>query len=421
MYSIYLKHPQICTDTRKIIPGCLFFCLKGENFDGNRFATQALEQGASYVVTENTELTNHPRCIVVQDSLKALQELAAEHRRNLEIPVIGITGTNGKTTTKELIAIVLKTKFKISFTQGNFNNHIGVPLTLLSIPADTEIAIVEMGANHPGEIADLCQISQPTYGVITTIGKAHLEGFGSEENIIKTKSALYESVIKRNGTLFVNGGDAVLTKCAERATPSTTIIKYGKCEGSTCDGEIVDMNPYLAIKVGDVTFRTHLTGDYNLVNILCAIAIGKHFGISESAAAEAISNYVPTNNRSQINQVGSNVVIADFYNANPTSMKAAILNLAHLAHPNKKAILGDMLELGHISEEEHRHIVELCKAQNIDAFFVGENFAALQIPGMKVFPNVEALNDYLQQHPFADSMILIKGSHSIHLDKAVVG
>ncbi len=407
LYAKYLSHPQICTDTRNIIPGCIFVCLKGERFDGNQFALQAIEAGAAYVVTENKELFSNPNCIVVEDSLKTLQDLAKYHREQLTIPVIGVTGTNGKTTTKELIHAVLSSTFRTACTKGNLNNHIGVPLTLLSIKPSDEMAIVEMGANHPGEIEFLCRIAQPTFGVITNIGKAHIEGFGSVEEIIHTKKALYRAVIHNDGTLFVNVNDKVLQNGLE----------YDKVVFYADGGEdnIVNMSPYLRINVANHIIDTHLTGSYNIYNFLAAAAIGHFFGVSDDLIAESLAAYMPTNHRSQINTIGSNTIISDYYNANPTSMEAAIRNLAKLAHPHKRAILGDMRELGAISREEHRHIIDLCKEFGLDVIFVGSEFDAHQPE--HCFANVEELNEELLKHPITDSMILVKGSNSIHLDK----
>lgn len=412
LYEAYLKHPKICTDTRNIQADSLFFCLKGENFDGNTFALQALEAGAAYVVTNRQDLKDHDRCFVVDDTLTTLQQLAHHHRMQLHIPFIGITGTNGKTTTKELTAQVLQTKYKVAFTQGNLNNHIGVPLTLLSITADTEIAIVEMGANHPGEIADLCRIAEPTHGLITNIGVAHIEGFGSPENIITTKRALYESVMQRQGTIFVNAGDTILTQCAGDYQPQ---VRYGNASDSSCCGTITDMNPCLTVQVEDTTIHTHLTGEYNLHNILGAIAVGRFFGISTEEAGRAIEAYMPSNHRSQIIEAGSSTIIADYYNANPTSMTAAILNLAHLPHPDKYAILGDMLELGRVSEQEHRNIITLCEQHHIHPIFVGHIFH--QLTPNQAFEDVEQANQYLAAHPIRNAMVLIKGSRGIHLEK----
>lgn len=407
LYAKYLKHPQICTDTRNILPDCIFICLKGERFDGNQFAMQALDKGAAYVVTEDISLSNHPNCIVVDDCLKTLQDLAKYHREHLTIPIIGVTGTNGKTTTKELIAEVLSSKYKITYTQGNLNNHIGVPLTLLSIKPEDQLAVVEMGANHPGEIEFLCNIALPTFGVITNIGKAHIEGFGSVEEIIHTKKALYRAVIKNKGTLFVNINDNTL----RNGLTYDNVVFYA--EGG--EDNIVNMSPYLQINVAGHIIDTHLTGSYNIYNFLAAAAIGKHFDVGDEYIAQALSCYMPTNHRSQINTIGSNTIISDYYNANPTSMEAAIRNLAKLTHPHKHAILGDMRELGAISREEHQHIIALCDEFDLDVIFVGPEFSALK--PSHCFDNVEELNLFLQKNPITDSMILVKGSNGIHLDR----
>lgn len=407
IYAKYLNHPQICTDTRNIIPNSIFVCLKGEHFDGNQFALQALENGAAYVITENSELSSNPNCIVVDDSLKTLQDLARYHRKHLTIPIIGVTGTNGKTTTKELIHAVLSSTFQTTCTKGNLNNHIGVPLTLLSIKPTDEMAIVEMGANHPGEIEFLCNISQPNFGVITNIGKAHIEGFGSVKEIIHTKKALYRAVIQNDGTLFVNINDKILRD----GLSHDKIVFYA----DNGEENIVNMSPYLRINVAGHTIDTHLTGSYNIYNFLAAAAIGQFFGVCDDRIAESLSCYRPTNHRSQINTIGSNTIISDYYNANPTSMEAAIRNLAKLSHPHKRAILGDMRELGAISHDEHRHIIDLCNEFGLDVIYVGSEFGA-HLPE-HCFANVEALNNYLRENPITDSMILVKGSNSIHLDK----
>lgn len=407
LYKKFLEHPHICTDTRNIIPDSIFVCLKGERFDGNSFALQALENGAAYVITEDQSLKSNPRCIVVDDSLKTLQDLAKHHRQQLSIPIVGVTGTNGKTTTKELISTVLSSKFKTACTKGNLNNHIGVPLTLLSIKPTDEIAIVEMGANHPGEIEFLCNISQPTFGVITNVGKAHIEGFGSVEEIIHTKKALYRAVIQNNGTLFVNAEDAVLKDG----------LQYDKVIYYAQGGEdnIVSMSPYLKIKVANHEIDTHLTGSYNIYNFLAAACIGHYFGVEDNLIADSLSNYEPTNHRSQINNIGSNVIISDYYNANPTSMEAAIRNLSKLEHPHKIAILGDMLELGTISQQEHNHIIELCKELHIDAIFVGKEFGKHH--PTRWFESVDQLDEQIAREPINNALILVKGSNGIHLDR----
>lgn len=415
LYEIYKAHPVICTDTRKISSNSLFFCLKGENFDGNKFAEQAALSGAACVVTEKADLKDDPRFFVVDDVLTTLQQLALYHRRQLNIPFIGITGTNGKTTTKELVAAVLSEQYRVSYTQGNLNNHIGVPLTLLSIPMGTEVAIVEMGANHVGEIDDLCRLVLPTHGLITNVGVAHIEGFGSEENIFHTKTALYRSVMERQGVIFVNALDRrLLTYLADY----DHVVRYGS-EGTSSYGAITTMSPYLQLQVGNNTIQTHLTGEYNLMNILSALAVGLHLGVPMEKACHAIAHYVPQNHRSQVIQSGSNTLIADYYNANPTSMRAALVNLSHIHHDQKIAILGDMLELGHVSRTEHQQIVELCKELNIKAYYIGQAFSDLakQYPDDLFFQDSESVSTYLKHNPLHDAMILIKGSRGIHLEK----
>lgn len=407
LYKIYLQHPDICTDTRAIKPGSLFFCLKGERFDGNQFAEDALAQGAAFVVTGNPDLRNRDKFFVVEDTLSTLQELANLHRQHLSIPILGVTGTNGKTTTKELTAAVLSRKYRTAFTQGNLNNHIGVPLTLLSIRPDDEIAIVEMGANHPGEIEFLCRIAQPSCGIITNIGKAHIEGFGSVEEIIHTKTALYRAVIQNGGTLFVNAQDPIL----RQELHTDRVIWYAE----NGDKSITGMSPYLQVNIAGHQFNTHLTGSYNIYNMLAAYAIGRFFGVPDEQIAEALAQYTPSNHRSQVNTIGSNVIISDYYNANPTSMEAAIRNLARLEHPHKLAILGDMLELGCVSAEEHLHIIELCDQLNIEAWFVGSEFGAHH--PKHHFDDVESLDNWLREHPIENAMVLVKGSNGIHLNK----
>ena len=416
MENLYEKYQQsscVCTDSRNLTPDCLFVCLKGANFDGNKFAAEVLEQGAKYVITENRELSGNPRAVVVDDALATLQQLANYHRRQLKMPIIGITGTNGKTTTKELINAVLSSSYKTTCTKGNLNNHIGVPLTLLTIKPTDEMAIVEMGANHPGEIDALCRIAEPTFGLITNIGVAHIEGFGSKENIIKTKKALYQHVIANNGTLFVNETDAILRK----NLTYDKVVFYGK----EAESSIVSMNPYLTIRIGEETVETHLTGSYNIWNFLGAAAIGRYFHIADSVIAKALGDYVPSNHRSQVNRIGNNVIISDYYNANLTSMTAALKNLAQLDHPRKVAVLGDMRELGDLSVEAHTEISQLVENLHIEGYFVGTEFA--KVVKKNNFTDVEEANAYFTAHPLENAMVLIKGSNSMHLNKltAILG
>lgn len=413
LYQIYKQFPHICTDTRNIIPQSLFFCLKGENFDGNNFATQALDAGAAYVVTERKDLSGNSHCVVVDDTLKTLQQLAQYHRQQLSIPVIGITGTNGKTTTKELVAAVLSRKYKVCYTQGNLNNHIGVPLTLLSITPEHEIAIVEMGANHPGEIADLCKLSMPNFGIITNIGTAHIEGFLSKENIITTKKALYRSVMGCKGTLFVNIDDDILTKDLDYQP----VITYSTEKAANVNGHIVRNDGLISIELFGKEVNTQLTGAYNLYNMLAAATVGQYFEVSEEDICTAIAQYRPANHRSQVEHKGSNTIIADYYNANPTSMTAALQNLIGIEHPHKVAVIGDMRELGSVSHEEHARIIKLCQDNNIETYFVGSEFQKQLVGNPHNFANVEEANVYLAANPIREALILVKGSHSIHLDR----
>ena len=421
LYKKFVQFPFISTDTRKIRPNSLFFCLKGAHFDGNLFVNEAIEKGANYVITENDWLPKSKSIIVVDDVLKTLQQLANYHRNQLKIPVIGITGTNGKTTTKELMAAVLAKKYKTAFTQGNLNNHIGVPLTLLAIKSDDEIAVIEMGANHVGEIAELCQIVQPDYGLITNIGKAHLEGFGSIENIIETKTELYKAA----KTIFVNKNDEILRQKAESRKQKAESRKQ-KAEsvfyGSSTEisGEIIKMNPYLVIQLFSTTIQTKLTGSYNLPNILGAAAVGRFFGVSKNNICDAIAEYTPQNNRSQIIINKTNTLIADYYNANPTSMKAALDNFSQIEAPQKLAILGDMLELGKNSSSEHQVIIDFCKSENMETMFIGTNFYSLKTKDAHFFMNIEEFNDSLKNNKIENRLILLKGSRGIGLEDIIL-
>ncbi len=415
LYQIYKSHPIICIDTRTISTNCLFFCIKGSQFDGNKFALQALENGAAFVVSDDSSIL-HDKVILVNDVLHTLQELAAFHRQNLKIPVIGITGTNGKTTTKELISTLLKPKYKVSYTQGNLNNHIGVPLTLLTIDYNAEIAIIEMGANHIGEIAELCEISQPDYGVITNIGSAHLEGFGGTEGVLITKRALYESVRKKGGTLFVNSDDELLMKLSE----NDQRILYGTKNG-TITGQVAPEYSYLTVKISpnDQLFKSNLIGNYNLPNVLCAIAIARFFEVDPNDIQTALSQYFPNNNRSQLIKTANNEVVMDAYNANPSSMKVAIDHFLSLNKTNKIAILGEMKELGKYSYEEHKAIVERMETQNtIQTYFVGEEFIKVaQNTSIITFTTSDEAEKYFLEHPVKESYIMLKGSRGTKMEK----
>ncbi|MHB9055301.1 MAG: UDP-N-acetylmuramoyl-tripeptide--D-alanyl-D-alanine ligase [Paludibacteraceae bacterium] len=428
LYDIFLKHPVICTDSRNCPPDSLFFALKGENFDANSFASSALEKGCAFAVVDDKEFAVDERFILVDNVLETLQKLARYHRKQLGTNIIGITGTNGKTTTKELIASVLKQKFNTHFTQGNLNNHIGVPLTLLQLTSEHEMAVVEMGANHPGEIKILSEIALPDYGIITNVGKAHLEGFGSFEGVMRTKAELYDFVLKNEGKIFLNTGNEYLTTMAEK---SGFISGYGvlpyrmdcEIENKLATGKIISCSPLLEMQCftseGGFDVKTQLIGTYNAENILSAIAIGNYFGLTNEQIRTGIENYRPQNNRSQFTQTDQNKLIIDAYNANPTSMKAAILNFAQMDVPDKTLIIGDMLELGNKSVEEHQIIVDFLNEKRfVDVYLVGKRFQATK-NNFNHFEDVNELKLYLQKNPLKNRFILIKGSHGIHLEKIV--
>ena len=418
IYSSYQKSYKVSTDSRHIEPASVFFALKGERFDGNDFALEVAEAGvASLVVADRPSLPEHPRIVKVDNTLKALQELALYHRLQMkDLKVLSITGTNGKTTTKELVSAVLSRKYNTIFTQGNFNNHIGVPLTLLRITPDTEFAVVEMGANHPGEIETLANLACPDYGIITNIGKAHLEGFGSFEGVIKTKNELYEN-LKANGKMaFVNADNSLLMDLSttlSRHTYGTEQAEY-KVKPIACD-------PYLKVNaegIGDI--QTHLVGSYNFENVAAAVAVGTYFGIAPSDIKAALEEYQPTNSRSQVIE-GKNRIIMDAYNANPTSMNASVRNFRHISDDNALLILGDMRELGDASEQEHKAILDLLKTSGFhQAFLVGPCFGMYNNnPEYLTFANVDELIAYLDQHPIKGQTVLVKGSHSIQLEKVL--
>ena len=418
LYDIYLKHQVITTDSRNCPEGSIFFALRGDNFDGNLYAAKALECGASYAVVDRPEVATDNRYIVVSNVLLTLQELAAEHRCHLQIPIIGITGTNGKTTTKELIATVLARKYRTTATVGNFNNHIGVPLTLLSIPTDAQIAVVEMGANHPGEIAELAKIVRPTHALITNVGKAHLEGFGSIEGVLQTKKALYDQVKSTRGTLIVNIADPMLVDAVDDYAP---IVTYSASDSIAADVNahiVPSSTPYLNIKWRERHIESHFIGTYNINNILAAITVGENFDVPHNKIEAAIREYTPTNSRSQLTTTEHNTLIVDAYNANPTSMAASLDSFATIEATNKTAILGDMLELGTQSADEHSKIVEQLAHLGLKAILIGDQFA--QCKGNNIsLPNTAQLIDYLQAHPLTAHTILLKGSNGIGLQKVV--
>ncbi|MEY3600724.1 MAG: hypothetical protein RLZZ463_1501 [Bacteroidota bacterium] len=351
LYATFLQHPSVCTDTRKITPNCLFFALSGPNFDGNAFASAALESGASYAVIDKPEYLIDQRTLYVPDVLTALQELAAHHRVQLNIPIISLTGSNGKTTTKELIAAVLAQKYEVTATVGNLNNHIGVPLTLLSMNQKTEIGVVEMGANHQGEIKALCDIAQPNYGYITNFGKAHLEGFGGVEGVIKGKSELYQSLTSRAEHIFYRAQDPIQQEKLAHYVHKTPIDAEEFPEI-----ELSRKEPTLVISWSGLSIKTQLFGDYNFINLCAAIRIGTYFGVPIKQIAEALTTYTPNNNRSQTLNRADYTLVLDAYNANPSSMTAALQHLAHIDVPKKTVVLGDMFELGDTAAQEHEQI-----------------------------------------------------------------
>lgn len=420
LYKIFLQHPSVCTDTRKIKQGDIFFALKGGNFNGNIFALQALQLGASYAVIDETQEENHENFIKVDDVLATLQQLSKHHREQFNIPFIGITGSNGKTTTKELINAVLSSHYKTYTTQGNLNNHIGVPLTLLSIKKDAQMAVIEMGANHQKEIEAYCKWAQPTHAIITNCGKAHLEGFGGIEGVRKGKGELFDFVRAHNGVAFVyNEFDYF----HEMSKGIREVVWYGINDGDVC-GKVLSSQPFLEVEITKgfsyASVKTNLVGDYNLPNILCAITVGKYFNVDEEKIKTAIEHYHPSNSRSQLIEVGSNKIILDAYNANPTSMKAAIENFEHITSPNKILILGGMMEMGEDSIREHENLISLIdnyKWSNV--LLVGGDFKNVSHHYIYVNSADEAA-DWLKQQNFQNAYILIKGSRSIQLEKALV-
>ncbi|MDP4238636.1 MAG: UDP-N-acetylmuramoyl-tripeptide--D-alanyl-D-alanine ligase [Bacteroidota bacterium] len=426
LYPIFLQHPIICTDSRVCPTGSLFFALKGENFNANAFALSALENGCAYAVVDEAEFAIDNRFILVQDVLETLQQLASYHRKQLGTTVIAITGTNGKTTTKELIAAVLKEKYNILFTQGNLNNHIGVPLTLLQLQPEHQIAVIEMGANHPGEIKQLCDIVHPDYGIVTNVGKAHLEGFGSLEGVMRTKAELYESIAATGKLIFINTGNSLLTSMATTAGFLLPDKKLGySLNAEDPEAEyyagITTCNPFLQLnwkKKGEkpVEVKTQLIGSYNAENVLAAVTIGDYFGLTNEQIKKGLEKYIPQNNRSQLTHTEKNKLVVDTYNANPTSMRAAILNFAQLEVAQKTLILGDMFELGSQSDAEHQNIVDLLQQKGFkNVLLVGKDFKKTQ-NSYPSFENVSELIGYIQENPLTNNYILIKGSRGMKLE-----
>ncbi len=427
LYTLFIScNQKITTDTRQIEKGSIFFALKGDNFDANEFAISAIEQGCLYAVVDQPNFANGTSILLVEDVLNTLQNLAKMHRSHLKIPVIGITGSNGKTTNKELIHAVLSKKFNTYATKGNLNNHIGVPLTVLKIHKEHEIAIVEMGANHQGEIAMLSDICDPDFGLITNIGKAHLEGFGGEEGIKIGKSELYKYIEKKNGKIFINGNDPVLIEL------SRSIDKVYFGENNTFDiyGELANNSEFVELKwntTGNALdnmplIRTHLFGHYNFVNVICAICIGNYFGVEKHLINEAVSNYLPEMNRSQVKKTSNNTLILDAYNANPSSMMLAIKHFVRQPFPNKFVVLGDMFELGDYSYQEHKLILdELFSHPEVKCLLVGTHFNQFKNDylGFSFCENINLAQNFIENNKIAEFTILIKGSRGIALEKLV--
>ncbi|MGW8123725.1 UDP-N-acetylmuramoyl-tripeptide--D-alanyl-D-alanine ligase [Roseivirga echinicomitans] len=417
LYEKFKTSTGISTDTRKIEKGNLFFALKGPNFNANKLAKQALELGAAYAVIDDAEFNTDERCVLVNDALETLQALANFHRKTLAIPIIAITGSNGKTTTKELMRNVLATKYKVLATTGNLNNHIGVPLTLLSIGPEIELAIVEMGANHVGEIAALCKIAEPTHGLITNIGKAHLEGFGGFEGVIRGKTEMYHWLLESGGEIFVNSQNDILLNIAKRRMKAPI---YYPAQGDFLTLSLIEAKPNIVFEdeAGSRT-TTELSGAYNFENIATALCVGKYFEVDMEKAKYAVATYKPDNNRSQILMQGSNTIIMDAYNANPTSMKAALENLSLLSGTKKVAILGDMLELGSESEKEHQAIGELSLKLDIQTvIFCGPHMRAAKEMNSSAFyfEGKDGLNDYLKRNAIENATVLLKGSRGMGLE-----
>lgn len=420
LYAIYKQYPEISTDTRNSPKNSIFFALKGTNFDGNEYAEQAIDSGCSYAIVDNAKYATRPNIILVDNVLETLQRLATHHRKQIKTPIIGITGTNGKTTTKELITAVLSQEYNVISTLGNLNNHIGVPLTILRIKKEHEIAIVEMGANHVGEIKLLAEIAQPNYGLITNIGHAHIEGFGSYENVIKAKGELYEYIRgTKEGKIFIDYNNSLLREMAE----GIISIYYGFDEDLFVSGKVVALRPYLEFewKFGNRRnkVKTKLIGEYNLSNVLAAITVGKYLGVKAPLICKAIEGYEPTNNRSQLKETQKNMLIIDAYNANPTSMHAALENFNHMEVNHKVLILGDMKELGPDTDMEHQKVADYISHHDYEkVLFVGDNFSRTKTKYPR-FKDLESLKEYLAQNPIKDSYILLKGSRGVQLERCI--
>ncbi len=423
IYTVFKNSRKICIDSRRVLRESIYFAIKGENFDGNQFAEEALRKGCSLAVVDDKSLAEKNENIVyVPDTILALQELAKMHRLSINKPVFAITGTNGKTTTKELIATVLNQKFRVRYTIGNKNNHIGLPLTILSMNNTTDMAIVEMGANRQGEIKLLCEIALPDYGLITNIGKAHLEGFGSFKGVVNTKAELYKYLTDSDGVIFVNKDNKILTDLLKE---NKKLVTYGKSKSVYCKGEYIKSSYYAGAKWSSLDKSGYviskLIGGYNFENILAAITVGLYFGISSSSINSAISSYVPKNYRSQLANSSRNKIILDLYNANPTNMQAALNSFIRIKAGEKNLILGDMLELGKYSDTEHKKILDIIAKNDFEkVYLVGNNYIKFKdLYDFDFFENVFELADYLIKHPVAGKLFLVKGSRGIKLEKCI--
>jgi len=410
LYKVYLNHPNICIDSRKAKSNSIFFSIKGEKFNGNKFAEEALKKGCEYSIVDEEVNKKNEKIILVDNCLKTLQQLASFHREKLNIPIIGITGSNGKTTSKELIYTVLSKKYKTHATKGNLNNHIGVPLSILEICTKTEISIIEMGANHINEISLLSNITKPNYGIITNIGKAHLKGFGSFNGVIKAKSELYENIKINNNQIFLNNDDKLLKKISQNINK----ITYGNT--GDVNGTLLESKLYAKVSYDETEITSKLIGDYQFHNIMLAISVGKHFNISIGKIKKAIESYIPTNNRSEIIKTAKNTVILDAYNANPTSMKEMIISFSRKKLKNKICILGDMFELGDYSYISHKEIVTLVKELKIKTYFVGKEFKKVL---KESFNSRNEFEIALSKKNMSEKTILIKGSRGVKLEKLV--
>ncbi len=419
IYSKYKESGKVSTDTRQITPGSVFFALKGPNFNANEFAAEALAKGASYAVVDEKKFALDQRFLLVDDGLTALQDLARYHRSQLIIPFVGLTGSNGKTTSKELVSAVLSKKFRTYATKGNLNNHIGVPLTILSIDASYEMAVIEMGANHLGEIALLCSIANPTHGFITNIGRAHIGTFGGFENIIRGKSELYQHLITTGGQVFINSQNSILANMSKRfATPL-----FYPAIGDYYHADLIDADPLVRVRAENgQEVKTQMIGAYNFENIAAALCIGKFFGVEDPQANAAIAEYVPGNMRSQVTQKGTNTIILDAYNANPSSMEAAINNLAEMKASRKVVMLGDMYELEEEAESEHKKLGSILKAKGItEAYLCGKliQIARETFPEANFFETKESLYEQLKKQPIQNATILIKASRGMAMEKVI--